>query len=959
MSAAQNKIATLLHQDYSQFSLRLLLPMSMLLCAAVVMAYLIPSTLDAVRQDLLKERNYDVVQHSSNLQANVDLMLKTGRHELVKSEFSAFGSDPEVTIALLSDENGKILAAMQQNLVGEQIEKALQGASLDFAGMAKQAKHTMAGIVTTIPEQNKINSVYPVLINTGTDSLRPSRVGTIVLQYDVSLTYQKKYMEAVQWLVKIGLLTLTLALIVSILLHYTVSRRIVRLLHATSRLATGDFNITTGITGKDEIGRLGQAFDALSQQMEYTTQSLNKLSYAVEQSANSVIITDHQGTIEYVNPCFCQTTGYTLQEILHRNPRILKSDHTDPATYQQMWETIASGKNWQGEFQNKRKNGSLYWDYATISPILDDSGNITHYVSIQQDITQRKHAEEQLRLGASVFENSGEAIMITDANNNIVSVNQAFTEITGYLPDEVIGRNPRLLRSSHMNRDFYREMWDALKSSGRWSGEIYDRRKSGEIYPEWLTITAVKDQTGSITHFIAIFSDITERKATEEKLRHMAQHDFLTNLPNRILLFDRLLQAIAQAERHGTQVALMFLDLDRFKNINDSLGHEVGDQLLLQVSQRLQNCVRSSDTISRQGGDEFLIMLPEIENAEAAAHVASKLLESMSMPFHIGDSEIHLTISIGISIYPDDGKDITTLIKQADTAMYHAKENGRDNYQFFAQEMTVRATERLSLESKLRRALERGEFLLHYQPQVDIPSGHIIGVEALIRWSHPEMGMISPARFIPVAEDSGLIVPIGEWVMHEACRQNRAWQDAGLPKLSVSVNLSALQFRNKNLPRTVTHALEQAQLDPSCLELEITESIIMQGAEKTISALQELKNMGIKLSIDDFGTGYSSLNYLRRFPIDRLKIDQSFIRDITHNPDDAAIIRAIISLGKSLKLKIIAEGVETREQLAFLQNHDCDELQGYYFSRPLPAEECAQMLREQRRLADALIADKL
>jgi len=432
------------------------------------------------------------------------------------------------------------------------------------------------------------------------------------------------------------------------------------------------------------------------------------------------------------------------------------------------------------------------------------------------------------------------------------------------------------------------------------------------------------------------------------RMAHLAQHDPLTDLPNRILLNDRLAQAIALARRQGKQLALMFLDLDHFKHINDSLGHAVGDQLLQSVAQRLAAGVRSSDTVCRQGGDEFVILLADVEHAEDAALSAQKILAALTVPHRIDQLELHVTVSIGISIYPDDGQDADTLIKSADTAMYHAKEGGRNNYQFFKADMNVLAIERHSIEGGLRRALAQQEFILHYQPKIDLETGTISGVEALVRWQHPQRGLILPEQFVWIAEDCGLIEPIGTWVLGEACAQARAWQDAGLAPIPVAVNISAVQFRHKDFLASLARILKDTGLAPRYLELELTESVLMHDADSTACVLKALKAMGVRLAIDDFGTGYSSLSYLKRFPIDTLKIDQSFMRDITHatsDSDDAAIVTAVVSMGKSLNQRVIAEGVETREQLAFLQAQGCGEGQGFYFCRPVTAEKLADLLR--------------
>jgi len=434
-------------------------------------------------------------------------------------------------------------------------------------------------------------------------------------------------------------------------------------------------------------------------------------------------------------------------------------------------------------------------------------------------------------------------------------------------------------------------------------------------------------------------------ETTKVQLDHLAHHDVLTDLPNRTLLQDRLSQAIEFARRQGRQLAVMFMDLDRFKHINDSLGHAVGDQLLQSVAQRLVGCVRHSDTISRQGGDEFVLLLPFIEHAEDSALSAQKMLAALALPHRIDRHDLQISVSIGISIYPDDGQDAETLIKSADTAMYYAKENGRNNYKFFEQDMNARAVHRQSIEVSLRRALERQEFVLYYQPKINLHSGTIVGVEALIRWQHPERGLLPPSQFVPIAEDCGLILPIGRWVLREACLQVRAWLQAGLPPITVAVNTSALEFRAKDFLENIRATLEDTRSEPRYLELELTESILMRDAKSTDSMLHVLADLGVKLAVDDFGTGYSSLSYLRQFPIDTLKIDQSFVNRMTSSPDDATIVSAVISMGKSLKQRVIAEGVETPEQYAFLLAQHCDEGQGYYFYRPVVAEALATLLQ--------------
>ena len=585
------------------------------------------------------------------------------------------------------------------------------------------------------------------------------------------------------------------------------------------------------------------------------------------------------------------------------------------------------------------------------SPLFHEDGSHRMLVILGRDVTEKTLAEEQLRLSAQVLLNSREAVVITDADNNILSVNRAFTEVTGYIAEEVIGKNPRILSSGRQSKEFYHALWHQLEIEGSWRGEIWNRNKNGRIYPEWLDISMVRDQNGLVTHHIAIFSDITQRKETEQQLEFLAYHDPLTRLPNRLLLRDRFDKAAAASARNETMAALLFLDLDQFKNVNDTLGHEIGDQLLLGVAERLSNCVRDTDTISRLGGDEFVILLPELQEISTASTVAQKILEHLSNPFDIGGHILNTSFSIGIGLYPDDGTDFDTLLKLADAAMYYAKDCGRNTYRFYTEQMNIHAMERMQLQNNLHQALKQQEFVLHYQPQFDLASGQMIGVEALIRWKSPELGLVPPAKFIPAAEDCGLIVPIGEWVLREACRQNRLWQDAGHEPFAVAVNLSALQFRRGDIVETIIDVLAETRLEPAWLELELTESILIQNVDYVLGVIKKLKKIGIRLSIDDFGTGYSSLTYLKRFAVDKLKVDQSFVRNMTVDPDDAAIVHSVIQLGHSLKLKIVAEGVETRDQAEYLLHEGCDQVQGYLYSHPVPADEITKFLKETELLS--------
>jgi diguanylate cyclase (GGDEF)-like protein/PAS domain S-box-containing protein len=565
--------------------------------------------------------------------------------------------------------------------------------------------------------------------------------------------------------------------------------------------------------------------------------------------------------------------------------------------------------------------GNLFW-----AEVLMTSVTLNHeylFYVLVRDISARKDTERTLYLAAQVFENSRDAILLTDRDRRIMSINRAYSATTGFSSDDMLGRPLSMYRSGIEDETFFRQVWDEIEATDHWQGEIWSRRKNGELFPAWLALTAIRDAQDQISNYMAIVSDITERKRSEEHTRHLAEHDFLTDLPNRVLLLDRLSLALSVARRKSSMLAILFLDLDRFKHINDTLGHQVGDQLLKEVAARLLKCVRKVDTVSRQGGDEFVIILADIGGIDHAAHVAATIRQAICQPYAIGGHQLHVSTSIGVSIFPSDGDDIDTLVKNADIAMYHAKQGGRNNFQFFSAEMNERIVERASFEQGLRRALAEGQFELVFEPELDIASGALVAAEALIRWRHPALGMLLPQRFLAVAEEAGLMVPIGDWVLREACSQARRWHDSGKP-MSVAVNLSLAQFVGRGLVDSVRGALDQAGLEPRYLELELTEAIIMKGGAATAATLGQLHAMGVRLSLDDFGTGWSRLEQLKDYPIDKLKIAQAFMC----GDGNETLIRTIIAMARSMRMTVIAEGVETPGQLAFLRGEGCDLYQG-------------------------------
>jgi diguanylate cyclase (GGDEF)-like protein/PAS domain S-box-containing protein len=801
---------------------------------------------------------------------------------------------------------------------------------------------------------------------------------------------------------------------------------------------------------------------------------------ALEATANAVVITDRTGAVVWVNSAFEHLTGYTAAETVGQSTRMLNSGQNPKGMYEEMWRTIQKGGTWRGEIINRRKNGSLYYEEMTITPVHDENVGITHYIAIKLDITERRRVQavllslnERLSLatgvaklgvweldmashsftwdarmfeiyglpavsplpyekwsatvypedlpaveatlreaidekseGSSEFRikladgairtvttvgrvmldergnvtrvfgiaqditerkateaalfaekeraqvtlNSiGDAVICADISGKITFLNRAAENITGWSWKEAAVRPMTEVFQIVQAQNHESTPNPTQPAAERES--IVDlpqscflvRRDRSEI-PIECSVAPIHDREGAATGAVIVLRDVSEARAMAKQLAHSAEHDFLTDLANRQLLNDRVQQAISMASRHSKRVAVLFMDLDGFKHINDSLGHPTGDKLLQSVATRLLSCVRGSDTVSRQGGDEFVILLSEMEHSEDAVISARRILQAVARTHCIDHHDLHVTTSIGVSVYPDDGADAETLIKNADTAMYQAKENGRHSYQFFKPAMNARAIERQSIEEDLQHALERQEFALHYQPTISLRTGNIIGAETLIRWTHPIRGPIAPLQFIPVAEDSGLIVPIGNWVLREACRQAREWVDAGLPLATIAVNVSLMEFRNPRFLEGVFEALSDSRLDPRLLELELTESVLMKHAESAASILIMLRARGVRIAIDDFGTGYSSLSYLRKFPIDALKIDQSFVRQISANPQETTIVEAIVSMARSMKLRVIAEGVDSHEELAFLEAHQCDEAQGYYFSRPIPAQQFAGLL---------------
>ncbi len=676
----------------------------------------------------------------------------------------------------------------------------------------------------------------------------------------------------------------------------------------------------------------------------------------LEGAADGIFGIDRDGVTTFVNPAASRMLGYGAEELVGRaNHAMIHHSHADGRPYPRgecrMLAPLSDGEPQQVDDEVLwRKDGSNFpVEYAS-TPLFSGEEVVGAVISFR-DISERRRTEEALRLAATAFE-AHEAIAITDLRGNILRINQAFTDITGYVESEVLGHNPNILQSGRHDADFYEQMWRTLSLSGHWEGEIWNRRKSGEVYPEWLSITAVRDEGGAVTHYIAHFQDITERKQAEAHIEYQAYFDALTELPNRRLLLERMEQELSRSRRHGHYGAVLFLDLDRFKTINDSLGHAVGDALLKEVAARIRRTLREEDMAARLGGDEFVILLCELGDdpehaAEAGREVAEKLRGVLAEPYEVEGRRLHTSPSIGIALFPLGNEGASDLLKQADIAMYRAKEQGRNAVHFYLPSMEMDADERLTLENDLRRALdEGGQLELHYQPQLE-SGGQLLGAEALVRWRHPQRGMLGPGEFLPVAEASGLLGELGEWVLGEACAALSRWEAQGLTGFPLAVNISPIQLQQECFVERVEETLRRSGAEPTRLELEITEEMLLREQEKSIAKMNALRRYGVRFAIDDFGTGYSSLAYLRRLPAGTLKIDRTFVSDVHVNANDAAIVETIIAMGRHMGMQVLAEGVENAEQLAFLSERGCEVFQGYYFSRPLAEAAFVEYARER------------
>jgi len=732
----------------------------------------------------------------------------------------------------------------------------------------------------------------------------------------------------------------------------TITGPVERLIEHASAIASGQREKLQGFRQAGELGTLARALDVMVESLDLRERELRSAQKEIDailsNSPAVIYIKDTEGKYILVNQQYEELFAVSNKLIRGKTDFDIFPENLATTLHKNDQEVLTSLQPKQFE-ETTWQDGSDHTYLSVKFPLFDDEGQVFAVCGISTDITERKKSEDQLLLARRIIESASDGIVVTDLDGNIEDVNAAYERISGYSLEEVIGKKPSVSQSGKHDKAFYEKMWKEIIESGRWEGEIWDRRKNGEMYPALMSINAVYDESGKPTHYVSIFNDITLKKETEYRLEELAYFDALTGLPNRLLFRDRLNHEIASCRRHRSKLAVIFIDLDHFKLINDSQGHLAGDKLLEVIGKRLLAKGRDTDTISRMGGDEFTVVLTDVIDPEQISVFVRDLLAAISAPMTIFGKSVQIGASAGVAIYPEDGEDMESLIKNADIALYQAKEQGRNTYHFYSIDLQEKILARIGLERDLRAAIDENQFVLHYQPKFDLQTREIIGMEALVRWQHPEEGLVPPSRFIPLAEETGLIVPIGEWVLETACQQVSQWRSGFNRKLRVAVNLSAAQLKMENLVHRVRDIINKCDLTHDSVELELTESMVMEDVDRALVMMDKLRQLGIHLSIDDFGTGYSSLGYLKRFPLDSVKIDKSFVQDLGKEGHDAAIIGAIIAMADKLRMNVIAEGIESETHLRLLLQAGCTEGQGYYLGKPMPAEELTAMLQETRK----------
>lgn len=843
---------------------------------------------------------------------------------------------PEQSIVFISDTSGQILAIhpKDQSLIGKTADALnMNTESLEASDQRIISIMTDQSGVTRIFARNKLSS-----------SNRESP-----LTFSVGVPFGQQLIRIEQQYIRDGLLLLSIFLVLLMAALWAARKGILNPINAFAQ-SIEKIDLTAS-----EIPPLKQGIKELLQLNNLFVSNINKrlnaernlaqqnerFELAMKGANDGLFDWNLKDNTIYYSPRWKSMLGYEDHEL--PNDFSIWEDLVEEKDRERSWAMLSDyidhkRDNFHLEFRMKHKDGNWVDILSRAFLVRDSEGEALRAVGTHVDISEKKRQEALLQQDAAVFEHTIEGVIITDPEGKIINANRAFEYITGYSKNEVIGRNPNLLKSGRQDKSFYRALWESLKKRGYWRGEIWNRRKDGTVFPEWTTISSVTNDNGEVVNYISVFSDISDIKRKEEKLQHLADHDILTDLPNRLMFNHLLDQALSEARRNKSRIAVIFIDLDRFKNINDSMGHKAGDELLKIIAHRFQANVRRQDVVSRIGGDEFIILFKDIGSINSVTGTINQIMSAFEKPIELEGQQIHITASIGVSLYPDNGETAVTLIKNADAAMYRAKDEGRNTFQFYSREMTSIAFERVVMENSIRKSLDQGDFYLVYQPQIMMDTGMICGIEALIRWNHPDMGVVTPSRFIPIAEESGLIHEIGLWVLKTACAQAQQWRNKKFYFGQIAVNISGLQLTRKSFFRKVESIIKNCGIDPALLELEITEGYFMLDIDQSIEQLESLRNLGISLSIDDFGTGYSSLSYLKSLPVKKLKIDQSFVRDIATDANDLAIVDAIIAMGHALGMSVIAEGVENQHQAELLRDHGCLISQGFFFANPMEVE---------------------
>ncbi len=914
--------------------LSLLIPLILVIVAifSSVLIYLHETYENKQRIEQMQKREIGLAM--AQLQSSLYNRLTEGDEGEALLSLSLAAMRPEMSALILADDQHRVMLANRYSWKGEAAAKHSRYSEVTALRVAQSGVSELA---YSQKKDSLLQGYYPLVVAYQRGGLQKN-MGVLYVEADSTPLLRGVRKETLENSLGYAAITLLAAAFIALLLHRLVCRRVNALNEATERIAAGDYAVRSNLQGNDELAELGKSFNLMARSVAENIQLREKATHdqkrVLETMVDGYWLLDGEGYLREVNEAYVRMSGYQREELLNMCIPDLEAKEVTLASVRAHMDAIIARGSERFETIHRRKDGSLF-DVEISAHYWQDTGQFFGFI---RDISERKAREESLRIAAVAF-NTQEAIIVTDQFANIIRVNRAFETITGYSEAEVLGKNPRILSAGLHDNAFYKQMWDSINGTGNWSGEVWDRRRDGAIYPKWLTITAVR-HLGEVTHYVAVFVDITERKKAEEEIKNLAFFDPLTHLPNRRMLLDHLRLAMGQSARNKNQGALMFLDIDYFKVLNDTQGHEFGDKLLVEVASRLSACLRDIDSVARFGGDEFVVLLEGLspysqESAVQAGHIAEKIREALAQPYYLENMVYQSSSSIGVVLFSGDAVQIDELLKQADLAMYQAKASGRNMVRFFEPTMQAVLESRTRMENALRRALPNGELELHYQLQTN-NARDLLGAEVLLRWNSAELGAVSPVSFIPVAEQSRLILPIGHWVLETACKQLKIWEKHPvLGLLHLAVNVSPAQFHQEDFVDQVKAVLAATGANPRRLELELTENLVLEDVNEATRKMVELRAIGVRFSMDDFGTGYSSLQYIKRLPIDQLKIDRSFVRDILTDPGDAVMVQTISDLARNFGFDVIAEGVETEDQLPSLTHLGCSTFQGYLFSKPV------------------------